>query len=448
MRPIGLRRLRSLHVFAGLTLAIALLSGCAKSDEGAGGNGPRRSPEDEVAAVETAIAQAVSTEEAPEYVGTTEPAQEVSLRAQVEGRVLQLQVDAGDRVNKGQRLAQLDASLLVAATNQARAELAALESELAQAEVQVSTAATQLERAKLELQQAKNDAERFSRLAAEGATNRQQAESAVTAYQVAQQVVRAAEKQIGVERKAVAAALGRVAAQKAAIAQARQRQSYATLVSPIAGVVLERTTEPGNFVGVGGEVLRLGNFQQIKAIVPVSELELAGIRSGQTVQVTLDAFPNQVFEGRVSRISPAADPTTRQIPVEVIFPNTGGRIGSGLLARVRFPRSRTLSQIAIPRSALDAGNEGKAAKQKATKQQKTATIFTITSLDEAARQATVTARTITLASLQGKPTQSAASATNGQLFVQSGLRQGERFVASSSRPLQDGETVRLSILSE
>ena len=241
-------------------------------------------------------------------------------------------------------------------------------------------------------------------------------------------------------------------AQRAAVAQAGERRSYALVASPINGVVLEKVSEPGNLVQPGGEILKLGDFNQVKVVVSVSELELSKIRVGQSVQVTLDAFGNQYSTGQVSRISPAADPTARQIPVEITIPNSNGRIGSGLLARVNF-ESTTISRVVVPETALkEEGEQGsrgarqqgsKAARepmntgaeeQRSNPKSAEGTVFVVTGEGD---QAKVQARRVQV-----------SDRANGKVEIISGLKPGERFVARSGKPLKDGAPVRLSALSE
>ncbi len=187
----------------------------------------------------------------------------------------------------------------------------------------------------------------------------------------------------------------------------------------------------------GGEILKIGDFNRVKVVVQVSELELAQIKVGQSVQVRLDAFPDRTLTGSVIRISPAADATARLIPVEVVIPNNGGNIGSGLLARVNFT-SQAAQQVVVPQTAIQkpaknqAAATSTAAKQQSDRQN--GTLFVVTDTEGKAK---VTARSVIL----GK-------STDGNVEVLSGLQPGERYVARSATPLKDGDTVSLSILSE
>jgi multidrug efflux pump subunit AcrA (membrane-fusion protein) len=144
-----------------------------------------------------------------------------------------------------------------------------------------------------------------------------------------------------------------VEAQRAAVAQAGERRSYALLASPINGVVLQKVSEPGNLVQPGGEILKLGDSSQVKVVVPVTDSEGSNIRVGQSVQVKLDAFPNESFSGRVSRILPTAN--ILQLLPEIMIPNSNGQIGSGLFARVSF--GSKAPRIIVPETALQGGRE-------------------------------------------------------------------------------------------
>lgn len=419
---------------------------------------------DRPSAVEVGVARAERLEQPREYTGTTQPAREISLRSQVEGQLQQLSVDVGDRVTQGQAVAQVDDTILTAAVLSAEAELASRQSEVAQARTQVSDARTRVEQARLELQQAEADAARLEQLARQGAISLQQAEQARTAARTAAQVVRSAQEQVRNQQQSITAAQGRVLAQQGALAQARERRNFAVVTSPITGFVLEKISETGNLVQPGAEILKLGDFSRAKIAVQVSDLELGSIRLGQSVQVRLDAFPNRNFVGTVSRISPAANPTSRLIPVEVTVPNPGGQIGSGLLARVSFQPQGT-AKVVVPQTALQrdrggrqasgngaAGSTNSASRPAPSPRASAApsrssngstdtarptrgTIFVLAATN--AEQPTVAARPVTL-----------GRQADGKVEIVAGLKPGERYVLRSDRPLKSGQSVRLSVLSE
>lgn len=381
--------------------------------------------------VDAAIARTGLLRQQLEYTGTTIPFRSVSMRSQVEGQLLALNVDVGDALRRGQVVGQIDDALLRTAQNQAEAELAALKSEVARVNAQVSNARAEVESARAELVQAQADSQRQQKLLKEGAIAAQIAEQTRTTAQTSTQAVRAAQEQVRTEQQAFAAAQGRVVAQQAVVAEAKERRSYTKLTSPTTGLVLEKMTEPGNLLQPGNEVLRIGDFSRVKVVIQVSEKELAKIRVGQSVKVQLDAFPNQTYIGKVTRISPVADATARLVPIEVIIPNSDGKIGSGLLARVNF-ETQTQQQVVIPETAIQ-GKEGdnSSGSQRNNRQ---GTVFVVT---QAEGKVAVTARSVTV-----------GERADGKVEILSGLKPGERFVSRSGKPLKDGDSVRLSILSE
>ncbi|MEH2329474.1 efflux RND transporter periplasmic adaptor subunit [Nostoc sp.] len=382
-------------------------------------------------AVDVAIARTGTLQTQPEYTGNTTPFRIVSLRSQVEARLLALNLDVGDAVKLGQNVGQLDDAILSTELKQAQAELAALKSEVARATNQVSNARADVERARLEVVQAQADSGRQQKLFQAGAIAEQTAQQARTQAKTAAQALRAAQEQVRTEQQAVAAAQGRVLAQQALVAQTKERRSYTRLVSPITGVVTQRVTEPGNLLQAGNEVLKIGDFNRVKVIVQVSELELAQIQVGQSVQVRLDAFPKEALIGRVTRISPAADATARLIPVEVVIPNTQAKIGSGLLARVNF-ENQTQQRVVVPQTAIQ--KQAGAAKAGKEQENPSGTLFVVKDTDGKTKVAT---RAVTF----GKR-------ADGKVEVLSGLQAGERYVVRSGKPLKEGDTVSLSILSE
>ncbi|MBE9046116.1 efflux RND transporter periplasmic adaptor subunit [Pleurocapsales cyanobacterium LEGE 10410] len=407
-----------------------LTAGCGSLPPGEAQGEVSDSQQPQSVAVDVAVASLGSLEKDTEYVGTTFPVREVSLRSRIEGQILNMAVDVGDRLEQGQVLARIDDSISEATAIEAEAEVAALQSEVASLQADVNDARAQVEQARLELQQARSDAARTEQLFEQGAISEQEAELDRTAVGTAEQTLQSAQQQVQNRSSAVVAAQRRVAAQQAIVDRERQRQSFTMLTSPVTGSVLERVLEPGDLAQVGNEVLRLGDFSQIQVQVQISELELAEIRQGQTAQVRLDALPEATFIGEVTQISLAADATARLIPVEVTIPNSDRRIGRGLLARVNFGQQNDRS-VVVPETAVQVASS---TTKENNSDSDTATMFI---LNRESEQATVTAREVQL-----------GDRANSRVEILSGLEPGEEFVVRSSRNLQDGDSVRLSFISE
>jgi HlyD family secretion protein len=382
----------------------------------------------QTAAVDTAIASEGQLESVEEYTGTTLPQREVAVRSRTEGQILDINVDVGDQVQQGQIVAQIDDELLTSEVAEAEAEVAALQAEVASLQAEVNDARAAVERSRLELQQAQADAARSEQLYRQGAISEQNVELDRTAVGTANQALLSARQQVENQISAVNAAQRRVTAQEAIVDRARQTQSYSTLTSSVDGLVLNRVLEPGDLAQPGSEILRLGDLSQIKVRVRISELELSGIQPGQTAEVRLDAFRDRTFTGRVSQISPVADPNARLIPIEVTIPNGDRRIASGLLARVNFT-TQTQPQVVIPKTAIQI-----VASQNKSNQEQQGTIFVVNGKGE---QATVEARNVTI----GKT-------ADNRVEILSGLKPGEQFIVRSSKELKDGDKVRLSFISE
>jgi HlyD family secretion protein len=370
--------------------------------------------------VDVAIARPQSLHEELEYIGSTGPAEEISLRAQADGQLLRLKVKVGDRVKPGQALAQLDGASLASAVSQAQAELAARASEVSRAENELENARIQIEQAQNALQQNRTDSVRLEKLYREGAISARVASAARSRSELASLALRSAQAQVKLEQEAIGAAKSRVKAQQVEVKRAIAQQSFASITSPIEGIVLKQMVEPGRSVRTGDEILKLGDFKQVMVKTQVSELEVPKIRVGQTVQVALDALAQKEFTGKVSRVSASSDPTVRLVPVEVTLGNPEKQIGNGLLARVRFAQVTT-QQIVVPETALQRAENNKSF------------LFVVQRKGE---QAQVNNRPVSL-----------GNQANGQVEVVSGLSTGESFVLHSDKPLKDGEVVRLSAVS-
>ena len=397
-----------------------ILVGLVVTLTGCGLQQGERAQSQDATLVDVAIARPQSLQEELEYIGSAGPAEEISLRAQADGQLLNLKVKAGDRVKLGQVLGQLDGESLASVVSQAQAELAARESEVSRAENELENALIQIEQAQNALQQNRIDRIRLEKLYREGAISARVANAARSRAETTSLALRSAQAQVKLEQEAIVAAKSRVKAQQVEVKRAIAQKSFASITSPIEGVVLKQVVEPGRIVRTGDEILKLGDFRQVMVKTQVSEMEVPKIRVGQTVQVALDALTQKEFTGKVSRVSASSDPTVRLVPVEVMISNPDKRIGNGLLARVRFAQ-KTTQQIVVPETALQRTENNNSF------------LFVVQRDGE---QAKVNNRPVSL-----------GNQANGQVEVMSGLSAGESFVLHSDKPLKDGEMVRLSAIS-
>jgi len=375
--------------------------------------------------VDLAIVDRPQTADPTSYTGTTQPVRVVSAKTRTEGQVLELTADVGDEVVAGQRLATIDSQLLQTELDQAIAELEARRSEVEQAEFNRADAQTRIAQAEAELDQARADANRYKNLAAEGVVPDQRAEVAITALNTAQQAVFSAQEQMAARERVIETAQQRVTGQQAIVERVQERLSYAEVISPLDGIVLERVVEEGDVVQTGNTIITIGDFSQVQVRIDVPDQELAQVNTGQSVEVTLDALPQQTFSGRISRIFPIADAVARLIPVEITLTNprsNRGNIGGGLLARVKLTAGRAQTGVMIAASALEQSADGGQA-----------VVFVVQGND---RTPQVQARSVVV-----------GDRFQDQVEIKAGLVPGDQYVMRSDRPLEAGQRVRRSFLS-
>lgn len=342
-----------------LVAAVALGAvGCGDREQpggaGAGGGMRRlaRVPVVEVAPVEVGtIARRVTVS------GVVEPIRTVGINTQISGAILSVDALEGDYVRAGGVLARLD-------DREIRAQLASAE------------ASYELARANFE---------RSSRL-------------------WERQVITAAEYDR--DRTALAAA-------EAQLEQLRTRLDYTTIRAPINGVVTEKRAEAGDIVGVQSRLFTLADVDTMVVRVQVSELDVVQLDPGDAVAVMLDAYPDRPFTGRIRRIFPAADPSTRLVPVEVALRQDGEQLArAGFLARVELALNARTGALLVPASAVvgDASSSSVFVVQDGT----------------ALRRAVRTGLN-----------------SEGRVEILSGLNEGDPVVVAGNNGLRDGAEVRV-----
>ena len=207
---------------------------------------------------------------------------EVNLGFKVAGRVAELQVDEGQRVKKGDRLAALDSTEMenIVAQNRAAVEVVEAEQE-----------------------RARKDYDRAVALVENGVLPPQQLDTA---------------------KKAFDSAMAQLRQTRAALSASRDRLRDMVVVAPVSGVVLRKNSESGETIAAGAAVYSLGDLENPWVKVYVNEDKLGFVKLGQRAEVRTDTFPNKVYTGTVTTISSEAEFTpknvqTREERVKLVF---------------------------------------------------------------------------------------------------------------------------------
>jgi RND family efflux transporter MFP subunit len=324
-------------------LCLLIVSGCSRSNS-------RDTQHAEAAtapaavSVQTAKVESRELQRAVEAVGTLNPNEEVTVSNQVEGVLENLFVDLGDSVRAGQVIAQLDTRELELNVHQ---QEAALQQELARvgmADPNASfddAATSQVRLAEAAFADAKIKLERTRKLAESGVIAQQQLDAQQAQYDGAEAAVRSS-------RETVRNIRASIAARKAALALAQKKLADAKITAPLNGFVKDRPVAVGQFLRANSPVITIVQNSPLKLHTEVPEGSVAYVRVGRPVQFSVDAFPDRIFEGRITRFSPSVDQQSRTLKLEALVNNSEGLLKPGFFARVTVQTDRKDNVLVVP----------------------------------------------------------------------------------------------------
>jgi RND family efflux transporter MFP subunit len=291
--------------------------------------------------------------------GPVEPIRTVSVSAQTAGTLLTVLLEEGDRVKAGQLMAELDSREVSA----------------------------QLERARAVLANAESAFDRAKGLRASDLTSEADLDATRSTYEIA----------------------------RADVELWSTRLAFCRIAAPVAGVVTRKYVEKGSTVSSGGTLFEIADDTALVVRVRVSELDVVQLAPGLAVTLQLDAYPGREIGGHIRRIFPAADASSRLIPVEVeLDPRPAGvRARPGFLARVSFALDRRDDVLAVPAAALGSSDAG--------------SFVYVVQADTLVRRSVETGLT-----------------ASGWIEVTRGLATGEEVVSSGHVNLSPGVTVRVT----
>jgi len=248
--------------------------------------------------------------------GTIEPVTSVTVGTQVSGIVAHLYVDYNSEVKKGQVIAELDKTNLLSELSSAKANLSSAQSSLSYQKANYN---------------------RYKTLYDKGLISANDYEQARLSYEQAQQQVRTATESVN---------------------KAQTNLGYATITSPIDGIVLSKSVEEGQTVAASFSTPELFTIAQdltnMQVIADIDEADIGDVKEGQRVKFTVDAYPDDTFTGTVTQVRQEATTESNVVTYQVVIsaPNASMKLKPGLTANVTIYTQEAKNVLALPAKAL------------------------------------------------------------------------------------------------
>lgn len=291
--------------------------------------------------------------------GKVEPITKVEIKSKASGIVKKLYVDAGDRVKRGQLLAELDKEEIEARVAQAKAQTEASEASL-------KATQADLERAKVDAEgpdvpMVKRAYERAQGMAKEGVVSQSALDDAQKNYELALNKQNVAKAQLQVLQAKIGQARAQVAQDHANLKQLEEQLGYTTIVSPIDGIILSRDVEVGDAVSsilVLGSTATLimteGDTSEVYVKGKVDESDIGKVYMGQPARIKVESFKDKTFNGKVTKISPMGveKDNVTTFEVRVSINNPGGELKAVMTANAEIILEEHKNVLQIPEGAI------------------------------------------------------------------------------------------------
>lgn len=248
--------------------------------------------------------------------GTIEPVTEVEVGTQVSGIIDKIYVDYNSEVHRGQVIAELDKTNLLS-------DLASAQSNLSNAQAALNYQTSNFNR--------------YKTLYTKGLISANDYENAKLTYEQAVQQVKV---------------------QQQSVTRAQTNLGYATITSPIDGVVLSKKVEEGQTVASAMTTPTLfiiaQNLNDMRVIAKIDEADIGGVKEGQRVEFTVDAYPDDIFHGNVTQVRQEATTESNVVTYEVVIsaPNDDLKLKPGLTANITIFTLEKTNVLAVPSKAL------------------------------------------------------------------------------------------------
>jgi HlyD family secretion protein len=309
----------------------------------------------------------------------------VAVAPRTAGRLQDVFVRLGDRLARGQRIAKIEDFEIV--------------EQVKQAEAAQEVAAATIRQREADLQLALTNVERSRNLFQRQLLPKQTLDDNEARYQAAVAQIDLAKAQSTQSR--------------ARLDELRINLANTVIVSPVNGFVAKRSVDPGAFVSQNSPMVDVVDISRVRLVVNVVERDLKDLHAGAGAKVEVDAFPGEMFQGRIARVAPVLDPATRTAPIEIEIPNADFRLKPGMYARVGITTETKKDTLVVPvDSVADLGG-----RRGVFQHLNGLAIF----------------RTVELG-------------TEGEEFIEvvGGLTEGDQVITTGARALRDGDRIQLA----
>jgi len=302
-----------------------------------------------------------------EYASILKPVQEVTVSSKIAGRVATVQVEAGDRVEKGQVLFTLDSGDLQAPLQQQQANLEVSQASLVKTagsayDQQVLQAEQTVENKQISYEDAKKKYDLNQQLYDNGVIAKLTLDDYQKQYATAEVDLRTAQDNLKLLKEksgpdSVSVASAQVNQAAAGVNYASEQLKNTVITAPISGIVSGRNVDEGEIISSSTAALTIIDTDTMMAEISVPDKVVAKIEKGEIIALKMNALENKLVEGVVDYISPNADSKSKAYTIKILL-NTTDDLKSGMFARVILPEAVKENVLTVPNEAIKIENSG------------------------------------------------------------------------------------------
>lgn len=328
----------------GLLSAALGLVGCSKS-----ASSRERATAGRSIAVRSVAVQQETVRRRVEAVGSLFALDESTVSSQVEGPITAIAVDVGDLVKEGQVMVTVDPTELQYALDTQRAAVRQVRAQLGigpdDPPPSDPNKVAFVQRAAADLFDAKQKFDRAQALFQAQLISPEDRDAAAAHYDNAR-----ASRDLAVQQ--VDQLIGQLQSSEAQRRLAEKKVADALIRAPFNGAVKERKVNLGEYLRVQSPVMVLVRMDQLRARLEVPEKWAGAVHTGSTVDVRVSAYPNDVFQGNLTRINPSVNPDSRTFEIEAMIPNPESKLKPGFFVQGSLPSDLEEKIVSIPQNAI------------------------------------------------------------------------------------------------